>query len=230
MDEVLCAALIDRRTAETTIALALKLDGKGSTRQHRYPLPGSHARALRAARRVRSGRRRLAISMSISITPWKISASPSARPCRRRSVTAAAQSRRLLRDADGRNPCWPPWISAAGPTVVNLKVAARRVGGCRPSSCDFFEGFAIGARANVHVSDVGRSSHHKIEAVFKAFARALRSRARGTSASPASCRQRKDCYELPIALIDYGAGNLTSVKKALAAVGADFRAGRLVRS
>ena len=30
----------------------------------------------------------------------------------------------------------------------------------------------------------------------------------------------------PIALIDYGAGNLTSVKKALAAVGADFRAGR----
>ncbi len=26
----------------------------------------------------------------------------------------------------------------------------------------------------------------------------------------------------PIALIDYGAGNLTSVKKALAAVGADF--------
>ena len=40
---------------------------------------------------------------------------------------------------------------------------------------DFFEGFAIGARANVHVKVMyGRSSHHKIEAVFKAFARALR--------------------------------------------------------
>ena len=40
---------------------------------------------------------------------------------------------------------------------------------------DFFEGFAIGARANVHVKVLyGRSSHHKIEAVFKAFARALR--------------------------------------------------------
>ena len=37
------------------------------------------------------------------------------------------------------------------------------------------KGFAIGARANVHVKVIyGRSSHHKIEAVFKAFARALR--------------------------------------------------------
>ena len=40
---------------------------------------------------------------------------------------------------------------------------------------DFFEGFARGARANVHLRVLyGRSSHHKIEAIFKAFARALR--------------------------------------------------------
>jgi len=40
---------------------------------------------------------------------------------------------------------------------------------------DFFDGFAAAARANVHVKVLyGRSSHHKIEAVFKAFARALR--------------------------------------------------------
>src|ERR1700727_731907 len=40
---------------------------------------------------------------------------------------------------------------------------------------DFFEGFARGARANVHISTMyGRSNHHKIEALFKAFARALR--------------------------------------------------------
>ncbi len=40
---------------------------------------------------------------------------------------------------------------------------------------DFFEGFARGARANVHVKTMyGRSNHHKIEALFKAFARALR--------------------------------------------------------
>lgn len=40
---------------------------------------------------------------------------------------------------------------------------------------DFFEGFARGARANVHLKILyGRSNHHKIEALFKAFARALR--------------------------------------------------------
>lgn len=61
-------------------------------------------------------------------------------------------------------------------TVVDLKVAARQVGDLQTELVhDFFEGFAIGARANVHVKVMyGRSSHHKIEAVFKAFARALR--------------------------------------------------------
>ena len=40
---------------------------------------------------------------------------------------------------------------------------------------DFFEGFARGARCNVHVKVMyGRSNHHKIEASFKAFARAMR--------------------------------------------------------
>ena len=40
---------------------------------------------------------------------------------------------------------------------------------------DFFDGFARGARANVHVKIMyGRSNHHKIEAIFKAFSRALR--------------------------------------------------------
>jgi imidazoleglycerol-phosphate dehydratase len=40
---------------------------------------------------------------------------------------------------------------------------------------DFFGGFAQHAGANVHVKVLyGRSSHHKIEAVFKCFARALK--------------------------------------------------------
>lgn len=40
---------------------------------------------------------------------------------------------------------------------------------------DFFEGFANAVRANVHLKVLyGRSSHHQIEAVFKAFGRALR--------------------------------------------------------
>jgi imidazoleglycerol-phosphate dehydratase len=60
--------------------------------------------------------------------------------------------------------------------VVNLKLKVARVGDLQAELVhDFFEGFAIGARANVHVNVLyGRSSHHHVEAVFKAFARALR--------------------------------------------------------
>jgi imidazoleglycerol-phosphate dehydratase len=60
--------------------------------------------------------------------------------------------------------------------VVNLKLKVKRVGDLQAELVhDFFEGFAIGSRANVHVNVLyGRSSHHHVEAVFKAFARALR--------------------------------------------------------
>jgi imidazoleglycerol-phosphate dehydratase len=61
-------------------------------------------------------------------------------------------------------------------TVVDVGLRAARVGDLQAELVhDFFEGFAIGARANVHVKVLyGRSSHHRVEAVFKAFARALR--------------------------------------------------------
>ena len=59
---------------------------------------------------------------------------------------------------------------------VDLKMRARLVGDLQSELVhDFFDGFASGARANVHAKVLyGRSSHHHIEAVFKAFARALR--------------------------------------------------------
>ena len=61
-------------------------------------------------------------------------------------------------------------------SVVDLRVKVRMVGDLQTELVqDFFEGFAQGARANVHLKVLyGRSSHHHIEAVFKAFARALR--------------------------------------------------------
>jgi len=61
-------------------------------------------------------------------------------------------------------------------TVVDLQVPIERVGDLQVELVtDFFEGFAMAARANVHVKVLyGRSNHHKVEAVFKAFARALR--------------------------------------------------------
>jgi imidazoleglycerol-phosphate dehydratase / histidinol-phosphatase len=39
---------------------------------------------------------------------------------------------------------------------------------------DFFRAFADGLRANIHINVTGRNDHHKIEAIFKAVARALR--------------------------------------------------------
>jgi imidazoleglycerol-phosphate dehydratase len=60
--------------------------------------------------------------------------------------------------------------------VVDLNLSVPLVGDLQSELVqDFFEGFAQGARANVHVKVLyGRSSHHQIEALFKAFARALR--------------------------------------------------------
>ena len=60
--------------------------------------------------------------------------------------------------------------------VVRAKIAAQRVGDFQVELLeDFFQGFAQAARANVHLRALyGRSSHHQVEAIFKAFARALR--------------------------------------------------------
>ncbi len=67
-------------------------------------------------------------------------------------------------------------LSGRPHAVVDLKVRVRLVGDLQTELVhDFFDGFASGARANVHVKVLyGRSNHHKVEAVFKAFARALR--------------------------------------------------------
>lgn len=67
-------------------------------------------------------------------------------------------------------------LSGRAACVVKTKVKTRLVGDLQSELVeDFFEGFARGARANVHVKTMyGRSNHHKIEALFKAFARALR--------------------------------------------------------
>jgi imidazoleglycerol-phosphate dehydratase len=60
--------------------------------------------------------------------------------------------------------------------VVKARFSAKRVGDFQTELVeDFFQGFAQAARANIHLRVLyGRSSHHQVEAVFKAFARALR--------------------------------------------------------
>jgi imidazoleglycerol-phosphate dehydratase len=67
-------------------------------------------------------------------------------------------------------------FSGRAATVVDTKTRVRLVGDLQSELVhDFFDGFARGAQANVHARVLyGRSNHHKIEAIFKAFARALR--------------------------------------------------------
>ena len=67
-------------------------------------------------------------------------------------------------------------FSGRAAAVIDTRVRTRVVGDLQSELVhDFFEGFARGARANVHARILyGRSNHHKIEALFKAFARALR--------------------------------------------------------
>jgi imidazoleglycerol-phosphate dehydratase len=67
-------------------------------------------------------------------------------------------------------------LSGRPRAVVDFSVRARLVGDLQTELLhDFFEGFAQGARANVHLKVLyGRSSHHQVEAMFKAFGRALR--------------------------------------------------------
>ncbi len=60
--------------------------------------------------------------------------------------------------------------------VCDDQVTVDRVGDLQTELVpDFFQGFAQHAKANVHLKIMyGRSNHHKIEALFKCFARALR--------------------------------------------------------
>jgi imidazoleglycerol-phosphate dehydratase len=60
--------------------------------------------------------------------------------------------------------------------VIDTKVKTQLVGDLQSELVfDFFEGFARGANAGVHLGILyGRSNHHKIESLFKAFGRALR--------------------------------------------------------
>ena len=67
-------------------------------------------------------------------------------------------------------------LSGRAHAVVDARLRVRKVGDLDAELLtDFFEGFARGARANVHLKVLyGRSGHHQVEALFKAFGRALR--------------------------------------------------------
>ncbi|MGA9884821.1 MAG: imidazoleglycerol-phosphate dehydratase HisB [Candidatus Acidiferrales bacterium] len=67
-------------------------------------------------------------------------------------------------------------LSGRAYCVCSWKISALRVGDFQTELMeDFFRAFAQAVSANVHLKLVyGRSSHHQVESIFKAFAKALR--------------------------------------------------------
>ena len=172
-------AVIDRRTTETSIALKIDLDGRGKYRvttgirflDHMLELFARHG----AFNLTIDARGDLDVDQHHTVEDLGIALGE--------AVSAALGTRRGINRAgyfvmpmDETLAVAAIDLSGRPHAVVDLKVRAARVGDLQTELVhDFFEGFAIGARANVHVKVLyGRSSHHHVEAVFKAFARALR--------------------------------------------------------
>ena len=172
-------AVIDRRTTETAISGRLALDGRGrydiSTGirffDHMLELVTRHGGfdlRLRAKGDLDVDQHHTVEDVGISLGE---------------AVSAALGDRRGINRAgyfvmpmDETLGVAAVDLSGRIHAVTDLRLKVRRVGDLQAELVpDFFDGFAQGARANVHVKVLyGRSSHHQIEAIFKAFARALR--------------------------------------------------------
>jgi imidazoleglycerol-phosphate dehydratase len=172
-------AVIDRRTNETRIVLRLTLDGRGRYRvrtgirflDHMLELVARHgAFDLRvdADGDLDVDQHHTVEDLGIALGEAVSQALGSRRGINRAGYFVMPMDETLAVAAID--------LGGRAHAVVDLKVRAARVGDLQTELVqDFFEGFAAAARANVHVKVLyGRSSHHQIEAVFKAFARALR--------------------------------------------------------
>ncbi len=172
-------AVIDRQTSETTIGLSLVLEGRGRYEvatgirflDHMLELFARHGGfdlRVKAVGDLDVDQHHTVEDLGIALGEAVLKAVGSKRGINRAGYFVMPMDETLAVAAID--------LSGRPHTVVDLKGAAARVGDLQTELVhDFFEGFASGARANVHVKVMyGRSSHHKVEAVFKAFARALR--------------------------------------------------------
>jgi len=172
-------ALIDRRTTETHIKLGIVLDGKGRYTvrtgirflDHMLELFARHGAfdlTVDARGDLDVDQHHTVEDLGIALGEATSKALGSRRGINRAGYFVMPMDETLAVAAID--------LGGRPHAVVELQVKTLRVGDLQTELVhDFFEGFAIGGRANVHVKVLyGRSSHHKIEAVFKAFARALR--------------------------------------------------------
>ena len=172
-------AVIDRRTKETRIALRLGLEGQGRYRVRTGIRFLDHMLELVA----RHGGFDLEIDATGDLDVDQHHTVEDLGIALGEAVSKAIGTRRGINRAGYFIMPMDETLAVAAidlggrpHAVVDLKVRVRRVGDLQTELVhDFFDGFALGARANVHVKVLyGRSSHHHVEAVFKAFARALR--------------------------------------------------------
>lgn len=172
-------AVIDRRTTETQIVLALKLDGQGRYAvrtgirflDHMLELFTRHGGfdlSVDATGDLDVDQHHTVEDLGIALGEGVAQALGNRKGINRAGYFVMPMDETLAVAAID--------LGGRPHAVVDLKVKVPKVGDLQTELVhDFFEGFAIGARANVHVKVLyGRSSHHHIEAVFKAFARALR--------------------------------------------------------
>jgi imidazoleglycerol-phosphate dehydratase len=170
---------INRKTNETNIKLRLNLDGRGTSRvstgirflDHMLDLVARHGAfdlTIEAKGDLDVDQHHTVEDTGIALGEAVAKAIGDKRGILRAGYFLMPMDETLAAaaiDLSGRRHC-----------VVTGKISAKRVGDFQTELTeDFFQGFAQAARANVHLRVVyGRSSHHQIEALFKAFARALR--------------------------------------------------------
>ena len=173
-------AAIDRRTTETQIALKIAIDGRGRYQVRTGLRFLDHMLELFA----RHGGFDLTIAASGDLDVDAHHTVEDVGIALGEAVAAALGDKRGINRAgyfimpmDETLAVAAIDLSGRPFAVVDLKLGVKKVGDLPTELVqDFFEGFAAAARANVHLKVLyGRSSHHQIEALFKAFARALRS-------------------------------------------------------
>ena len=172
-------ATVYRKTNETDILIRLNLDGRGTSRiqtgirffDHMLELVARHGAfdlTLQAKGDLDVDQHHTVEDTGIVLGEAVLKALGTKRGILRAGYFLMPMDETLAAaavDLSGRPYC-----------ICHAKIAAHRVGDLQTELLeDFFQGFAQAARANVHLRALyGRSSHHQVEAIFKAFARALR--------------------------------------------------------
>ena len=173
------SATIRRNTKETQIELRMNLDGRGKSEistgipffDHMLDLVTRHGGfdlKIKATGDLDVDQHHTVEDVGIALGEAVISALGNKRGINRAGYFLMPMDETLgvaAIDIGGRPHC-----------VVKARFSATRVGHFQTELVeDFFQGFAQAARANVHLRVLyGRSTHHQVEALFKAFARALR--------------------------------------------------------